>query len=56
MNRRFAATLIVGAAGVLGIASAHAGPCTTAIAQVEEAVRQSAGNLAFTAAKRMYNF
>jgi hypothetical protein len=28
----------------LGIASAHAGPCTTAIAQFEQAVRQSAGN------------
>ena len=28
----------------LGIAPAHAGPCTTAIAQFEQAVRQSAGS------------
>jgi hypothetical protein len=28
----------------LGVASAHAGPCTSAIAQFEQAVRQSAGN------------
>jgi hypothetical protein len=44
MNRRFAATLIVGLGVVPGIAPAHAGPCTTAIAQFEQAVRQSAGN------------
>jgi hypothetical protein len=29
---------------VLGAASAHASPCTTAIAQFEKAVRQSANN------------
>jgi hypothetical protein len=28
----------------LSVASAHAGPCTSAIAQFEQAVRQSAGN------------
>ena len=28
----------------LGITSAHAGPCTSKIAQFEQAVRQSAGN------------
>ena len=44
MIARFAATLIVGTAVVLGIVPAHAGPCTTAIAQFEQAVRQSAGN------------
>ena len=32
------------AAVCLGIAPANAGPCTTAIAQFEQAVRQSAGN------------
>jgi hypothetical protein len=31
-------------AASLGAVSAHAGPCTTAIAQFEQAVRQSAGN------------
>jgi hypothetical protein len=44
MNRRFAAALVVGAALVLGVASAHAGPCTTQIAQFEQAVRESANN------------
>jgi hypothetical protein len=34
----------VAAVVCLGTASAHAGPCTTAIAQFEQAVRQSAGN------------
>jgi hypothetical protein len=43
MNRRFAAPLVAGAALVLCAASAHAGPCTTAIARFEQAVRQSAG-------------
>jgi hypothetical protein len=44
MNRRFIAALVVGAALVLSVASAHAGPCTHKIAQFEKAVRQSAGN------------
>jgi hypothetical protein len=44
MNRRFAAALVVGAALVLSIASAQAGPCSTKIAQFEKAVRQSAEN------------
>jgi hypothetical protein len=39
-----AATIIAGFILVLGIASAHAGPCTSAIAQFEQAVRQSAGD------------
>src|SRR5262245_57518549 len=38
------ATWIVAAAFGLGVASAHAGPCTSQIAQFEQAVRQSAGN------------
>jgi hypothetical protein len=42
MNRRLTVVLIVGAALVLGVVSAHAGPCTTRIAQFEQAVRQSA--------------
>ena len=41
---RPAATWIVAAAFGLGIGSAHAGPCTSKIAQFEQAVRQSAGN------------
>jgi hypothetical protein len=44
MNRRFAAIVIVGTAVVLGIGSAHPGPCTTAIARFEQAVGQSANN------------
>jgi hypothetical protein len=43
MKRRIA-TVIFTAALVLGISSAHAGPCTAEIAQFELAVRQSAGN------------
>jgi len=39
-----ASTALVAAALCLGVAPAHAGPCTTAIAQFEQAVRQSAGN------------
>jgi hypothetical protein len=35
---------LVAAALCLSVASAHAGPCTTAIAEFEQAVRQSAGN------------
>ena len=41
---RVAATLIVAAALGLNIAMAHAGPCSSRIAQFEQAVRQSAGN------------
>jgi hypothetical protein len=37
------AAFIIAALSV-GAASAHAGPCTTVIAQFEQAVRQSAGN------------
>jgi hypothetical protein len=44
MNRRFTAAMIVGAALGLSLASAQAGPCSQAIAQFEQAVRQSAGN------------
>jgi hypothetical protein len=42
MNRRIAAVVVTAALG-LGVASAHAGPCTDRIAQFELAVRQSAG-------------
>jgi hypothetical protein len=41
---RPAATLLVAAALGLGVAPAHAGPCSSRIAQFEQAVRQSAGN------------
>jgi hypothetical protein len=44
MNRRATAAWIVAAALGLSIAPAHAGPCTSKIAQFEQAVRQSAGN------------
>src|SRR5215467_7355324 len=39
-----ASAALVATALCLGVASAYAGPCTTAIAQFEQAVRQSAGN------------
>ena len=42
MDRRIAAAFCMAALG-LGISSAHAGPCSTKIAQFELAVRQSAG-------------
>ena len=42
--RRLAATWVVVAALGLSIVPAHAGPCTSKIAQFEKAVRQSAGN------------
>jgi hypothetical protein len=42
MNIRHLAML--GAALAVGVASAHAGPCTEQIAQFEQAVRQSANN------------
>ena len=41
---RLYATLLVAAALGLGVAAAHAGPCSSKIAQFEQAVRQSAGN------------
>jgi hypothetical protein len=44
MNRRTTAALFVAAALALSVASAQAGPCTSKIAQFEQAVRQSAGN------------
>ena len=42
MNRR--ATVAIMAAAIAGLSSAQAGPCSPAIAQFEQAVRQSAGN------------
>ena len=42
MNRGTIAALIAAALCTTGVASAHAGPCTAAIAQFEQAVRQSA--------------
>jgi len=39
-----ASAALVAATVCLGAAPANAGPCTTAIAQFEQAVRQSAGN------------
>jgi hypothetical protein len=44
MNRRVAAALASAAGAVLSTASAHAGPCTTRIAQFEQVARQSANN------------
>ena len=44
MNRRVTTVIIAATALCLGVASAHAGPCTHKIAQFEQAVRQSAGN------------
>src|SRR5262245_10190192 len=41
---RYLAIAFAGAALSLGIASAHAGPCTSAIAQFERALRQSAND------------
>jgi hypothetical protein len=43
-NCRATAAWVIAAALGLSIASAHAGPCSTKIAQFEKAVRQSAGN------------
>ena len=43
-SRRATAAWVVAAALGLSIAPAHAGPCTSKIAQFEKAVRQSAGN------------
>jgi hypothetical protein len=39
-----ASVALIAAAVCIGIVPAQAGPCTTAIAQFEQAVRQSAGN------------
>jgi hypothetical protein len=44
MNRRVTTVIIAATALCLGVASAHAGPCTHKIAQFEQAVRQSANN------------
>jgi hypothetical protein len=44
MNRRVTTVIIAATALSLGVASAHAGPCSSEIAQFERAVRQSAGN------------
>ena len=44
MNRPVTAVIVGAATLCLGVASAHAGPCTSQIAQFEQAVRQSAGN------------
>ena len=41
---RLSATLVIAAALGLSVAAAHAGPCSSRIAQFEQAVRQSAGN------------
>jgi hypothetical protein len=44
MNARAIAISVAAVAFGLGVASAHAGPCSSAIAQFEQAVRQSSGN------------
>jgi hypothetical protein len=44
MNRCIAAAAIAVFALGLGVASAHAGPCSSQIAQFEKAVRQSAND------------
>jgi len=44
MNRQATAALVAAAVLGLGVPSAHAGPCSTEIAQFEQAVRQSANN------------
>jgi hypothetical protein len=44
MMRQSSALILAGGLLSLGIAPAHGGPCTTAIARFEQAVRQSAGN------------
>jgi hypothetical protein len=44
MNKRGIAALIVVLALSFDLASAHAGPCTEAIAQFEKAVRESKSN------------
>ena len=44
MSRRASAIIAAAAALCLNVASAHAGPCTSEIAEFEQAVRRSAGN------------
>jgi hypothetical protein len=44
MNRPAVAVLFVGVALLLGVTSVDAGPCTTAIARFEKAVRHSAND------------
>jgi len=44
MSLRLTEAVVICAALVLNVASAHAGPCSTEIAQFEEAVRQSANS------------
>ncbi|MFL6824542.1 MAG: hypothetical protein ACJ8FA_18425 [Xanthobacteraceae bacterium] len=44
MNGGVTTVIIAATALGLGVASAHAGPCSSEIAQFEQAVRQSAGN------------
>src|SRR5215470_16439938 len=44
MNRQATAAFVAAAILMLGVPSAHAGPCSTEIAQFEQAVRQSANN------------
>jgi hypothetical protein len=44
MSRRLISALVAGLPLVLSVASAHAGPCSSQIAQFEQAVRQSADN------------
>jgi hypothetical protein len=44
MTRRIAGALVVAVALSLSVAAAQAGPCTSKIAQFEQAVRRSAGN------------
>jgi hypothetical protein len=44
MTRRTIAAVVIASALGLGVLPAHAGPCSNAIAQFEQAVRQSASN------------
>jgi hypothetical protein len=44
MNQRFVTTPFVAVVLLLGLTSAHAGPCTSQISQFEQAVRQSNNN------------
>jgi hypothetical protein len=44
MSRRASAIIAAAAALCLNVASAQAGPCTSEIAEFEQAVRRSAGN------------
>jgi hypothetical protein len=44
MNRLMTAVMVAAAALCFGLVSAQAGPCSSEIAQFEQAVRQSAGN------------